>query len=323
MNIVKFSMAIYVFLFSNVFVWALERKAIPRTKLCSDLAAVELVLKPVSGRVLEKGGRYTILWQGFNGKDRRLLYTPANLIDPVVAASVRWDGLKWVYSYEIHSLSSSVLDVNSFWLSDVLGTSVAKSPIDSGWRVSLRPGRKDDSYFLGDWKCFSGVRKFAIKPGAYVGGLVLISDGFPGVVSCYVSGYSQAINVEGGGELPEEVYSALRVLDGGRGGFVGLRGKTMGPVSFDFNDRIGFINRLSGMVDECCDSGWIIDVSVGDYIKKSLGSILDLVRKKNVKSAGHQIEQLCAYLQKELGVLLTSEAHAILSVNLKEFSKRI
>jgi hypothetical protein len=272
---------------------------------------------------LEKDGRYTILWQGVNGEDRRLLYTPANLIDPVVAASVRWDGLKWAYTYEIRSLSSSVLDVNSFWLSDVLGTSVAKSPVDSGWRVSLRPGRKDDSYFVGNWKCFSGVRKYAIKPGSSIGGFVLVSDGLPGVVSCYISGYSQAIKVEGGGELPEEIYSALRVLDGRRGGFVGLRGKTMGPVCVDFNDRVGFINRLSNMVDECYDNGWILDFSTRDYIKKLLNSILDLVRKREVKSAATQIEQLNAYLYKGLDVLLVAEVYAILSVNLNEFSKRI
>jgi len=241
-----------------------------------DSDASTLAREPAIEEHDSSKGEYVIRWKGYDGTQKRVIYTRPDTILVNVSASVtRGKSKKYRYTYELSNSSSSAQYLAGFVV-QVFDES-SKPLVNSGVYIG-KMNSDIDEFSEGQWWSY-GQNIFGsdIVPGSQVT-VELESDNPPQIVNCRVHGGSR--KMEGVGEdMPNVLEKSLLGYDAWPQGItLGPTVSTNFPIVSEYIEE-NFISQLDLMVTH----GWISKDIVNRYSLSTVENIsyielLDMAR---------------------------------------------
>lgn len=255
-----------------------------------------------------KTGNYKIYYEGLRGEKKFYIFEPSTKIKPTIKVKVEYIPTlrSYLYNYEVISSKSSLQDIDGFTLdclrAPVTNISFRKPDNPSNWWAL--PALLDEREPTIQWV---GFRADKIKPGNTQTGFSFESKGLPGIVDCYLTGYTEMIKLLLYEEPPEVRPNILGNS---------VRGKTVGPVAV--SEKFvpeKFLNNIISLKDESLKLGWIDSRMPSFRLGNRLKAIGEAISEKNIPIAKDLTQSFIEEVESLKDEHLTPEAYYILKFN--------
>ena len=263
---------------------------------------------------LPETGDYKISYYQDNGQYFETIFEPATKIDPNVQIIIDFNENinSYVYYYKVNNLIASKQRLRVFSIEYYSSLSDVSSPNDS-WSI-----RYFKNLPILDWansKGVSGLRspKDGIAPDSSQSGFQFKSHGLPTIVKCYFMGGVQGI-FSLTEDVPSEVNEFLKIHEEFPANTV--QSKTLGPADppDPFIPSV-FVDTLSAYTSESKLLGWIQNAQTEEKYLNYFSTVKVEINDNRISEAKMNLSQVLTDVAADSGVVLTSEAYALLRYN--------